>query len=58
MENSTPCEYLRTYLKIFFRYFRMANATFDLLCGLVVRVSGYRSRGQVSIPNTTRFSEK
>jgi hypothetical protein len=30
----------------------------DSLCGLVVRVSGYRSRGLGSIPGTTRFSEK
>jgi hypothetical protein len=29
----------------------------QLFCGLVVRVSGYRSRGQVSIPGATRFSE-
>jgi hypothetical protein len=28
------------------------------LCGLVVRVPGYRSRGPGSIPGTTRFSEK
>jgi hypothetical protein len=28
------------------------------LCGLVVRVSGYRSRGTGSIPGPTRFSEK
>jgi hypothetical protein len=28
----------------------------DDLCGLVVRVPGYRSRG--SIPGATRFSEK
>jgi hypothetical protein len=27
---------------------------FDLLCGLVVRVPGYRSRGPGSIPGTTR----
>jgi hypothetical protein len=26
----------------------------DCLCGLVVRVSGYRSRGSGSIPGTTR----
>jgi hypothetical protein len=32
--------------------------TDDRLCGLVVRVSVYRSRGPVSIPCTTRFSEK
>jgi hypothetical protein len=30
----------------------------DRLCGLVVRVLGYRSGGPVSIPGTTRFSEK
>jgi hypothetical protein len=30
----------------------------DRLSGLVVRVSGYRSRGPVSIPGATRFSEK
>jgi hypothetical protein len=29
----------------------------DLLCGLVVRVSGYRSRGPGAIPGPTRFSE-
>jgi hypothetical protein len=29
----------------------------DRLCGLVVRVLGYRSRGPSSIPGTTRFSE-
>jgi hypothetical protein len=30
----------------------------DRLCGLVVRVPGYRSRGRGSIPGATRFSEK
>jgi hypothetical protein len=30
----------------------------DLLCGLMVRVPGYRSRGPVSILGATRFSEK
>jgi hypothetical protein len=30
----------------------------DHLCGLVVRVPGYRSRGPRSIPGATRFSEK
>jgi hypothetical protein len=33
-------------------------ANVDRLCGLVVRVLGYRSRGPASIPGTTRFSEK
>jgi hypothetical protein len=28
------------------------------LCGLVVRITGYRSRGPGSTPGTTRFSEK
>jgi hypothetical protein len=28
------------------------------LCGLVVRVPGYRSRGPCSIPGATRFSDK
>jgi hypothetical protein len=30
----------------------------DRLCGLVLRVPGYRSRGPGSIPGATRFSEK
>jgi hypothetical protein len=30
----------------------------ERLCGLVVRVAGYRSRGPGSIPGATRFSEK
>jgi hypothetical protein len=30
----------------------------DRLCGLVVRVPGYRSRGPCSIPGATKFSEK
>jgi hypothetical protein len=31
---------------------------FDSLCGLVVRVPGYRSIGPGSIPGATRFSDK
>jgi hypothetical protein len=30
----------------------------DRLCGLVVRVSGYRSKGPGSIPGSTSLSEK
>jgi hypothetical protein len=30
----------------------------DRLCGLVVKVLGYRSRGPGSIPGTTSFSEE
>jgi hypothetical protein len=32
--------------------------TFYVLCGLVVGVPGYGSRGPVSIPGATWFSEK
>jgi hypothetical protein len=32
--------------------------TIDRLCGLEVRVPGYRSRGPDSIPGATRFPEK
>jgi hypothetical protein len=38
-----------------FKYYLERN---DRLCGLVVRVPGYRSRGPYSIPGATRFSEK
>jgi hypothetical protein len=38
--------------------FLRSNKTGDRLCGLVVRVPGYRSRGPGSILGTTRFSEK
>jgi hypothetical protein len=31
---------------------------FDRLCGLVVRVLGYRPGGPGSIPSSTRFSKK
>jgi hypothetical protein len=31
---------------------------YDRLCGLVVRVLGYRFGGPGSIPGTTKFSEK
>jgi hypothetical protein len=36
----------------------MDNVHKDRLCGLVVRVLGYRSGGPGSIRGTTRFSEK
>jgi hypothetical protein len=40
-------------------YFRsVGTVILDRLCGLVVRVPGYRSRGPGSIPGTTKFSEK
>jgi hypothetical protein len=36
------------------RYFRYSFIIYDFLCGLVVRVLGYGSRGPGSIPGTTR----
>jgi hypothetical protein len=36
----------------------MSNIFCDRLCGLVVRVLGYRFGGPGSIPGTTRFSVK
>jgi hypothetical protein len=33
-------------------------STIDRLCGLVVRLPGYRSRVPASIPGATRFSEE
>jgi hypothetical protein len=42
---------------LFLRYFWKSFNT-DRLCGLVVRVPGYRSRGPGSIPSATVFSEK
>jgi hypothetical protein len=43
--------YFNIILKVIFRLV-------DRLCGLLVRVPGYRSRGPGSIPGATRFSEK
>jgi hypothetical protein len=37
--------------------FLLVSADLDRLCGLVVRVLGYKSGGPGSIPGTTRFSE-
>jgi hypothetical protein len=48
--------YLFVYSYLFI--FLFINLFSDRLCGLVVRVLGYRSGGPVSIPGTTRFSEK
>jgi hypothetical protein len=36
----------------------ICDVLLDSLCGLVVTVLGYRSRGPGSILGTTRFSEK
>jgi hypothetical protein len=40
------------------RGMRPMLGTGNRLCGLVVGVPGYRSRGPGSIPAATRFSEK
>jgi hypothetical protein len=37
---------------------KMKSELWDRLCGLVVRILGYRYGGPGSIPDTTRFSEK
>jgi hypothetical protein len=41
-----------------FLHFPLKYHEGDCLCGLVVRVPGYRSRSPGSIPSATRFSEK
>jgi hypothetical protein len=38
--------------------FTTVQTQIDRLCGLVVRVPGYKSRGPGSIAGATRFSEK
>jgi hypothetical protein len=38
--------------------FSIYYCVLDHLCGLVIRVPGYRTRGPGSIPSATRFSEK
>jgi hypothetical protein len=42
---------------LFIIYFHQ-HYLYDRLCGLVVRLPGYRSRGPGSIPGATKFSEK
>jgi hypothetical protein len=44
--------------KELWRVFRASHTKTDRLCGLVVRVPGYRSRGPGSIFGAIRFSEK
>jgi hypothetical protein len=41
-----------------FYIFKINNVSQDHLCGLVVRLPDYRSRGPGLIPGATRFSEK
>jgi hypothetical protein len=47
-----------TFLRVFLpRNIPGAVVFLDSLCGLMVRVPGYRSRGPSYTPGTTRFSE-
>jgi hypothetical protein len=43
---------------IFLNIFILNSRDTDRLCGIVVRVPGYKSRGPDSIPRATRFSEQ
>jgi hypothetical protein len=50
---------MKTFLNLALKPIRESlGEYFDRLCGLVVRVLGYRSGGPGSIPGTTRFSGK
>jgi hypothetical protein len=54
---STATRTVGMYITVLF-FLSPVMLSYDRLCGLVVRVPGYRSRGPGSIPDTTRFSEK
>jgi hypothetical protein len=47
------CMWLYTFTKLLLNMCDIIN-----MCGLMVRVPGYRCRGPGSIPSATRFSEK
>jgi hypothetical protein len=51
----TGCQ-LYAHLEV--HYYTFHILIIDCLCGLVVRVPGYISRGPGSIPSAIRFSEK
>jgi hypothetical protein len=55
---STPTQNVTLTADMFNAFICLQLFHFDRLCGLVVRVLGYRSGGPGSIPGTTRFSEK
>jgi hypothetical protein len=52
MQTGSPTQYVG------WNKFSFRDGGSDRLCGLVVRVLGYRSGGPGSIPGTTRFSGK
>jgi hypothetical protein len=54
--NMTPCNLV--WKNTISEEIGKINIVRDRLCGLVVWVPGYRSRGQGSIPGATRFSDK
>jgi hypothetical protein len=58
----TPCSLVRSLptfrTNVFLPCLRSLSKPGDRLCGLVVRVPGYRCRGPGSIPGAIRFSEK
>jgi hypothetical protein len=57
--NLVSLIHYRTLRPIYLRSILKTNISrYDRLCGLVVRVPGYRSRTPRSIPGTTKFSEE
>jgi hypothetical protein len=52
------CAILGILIFISKQHFVLQSIFLDRLCGLVVRVLGYRSGGPGSIPGTTRFLKK
>jgi hypothetical protein len=50
-EHTERCKPTNTPLNV---YFKLLSREQDRLCGLVVRVLGYRSGGPGSIPGTNR----
>jgi hypothetical protein len=54
----TVIRYVYLYFECFIYYMTSVLLNDDGLCGLVVRVPCYRSRGPVSIPGATGFCEK
>jgi hypothetical protein len=60
-DHRSSREYHTTYTTLYIYIKPVLNFIhifFGPFCGLVVRVPGYTSRGPVSIPGATTFSEK
>jgi hypothetical protein len=58
MWRALPMNSQNTYFVDPQEQYSKLDQTEDRLCGLVIRVPGYRFRGPGSIPSATRFSEK